>query len=120
MIKINSLKRELDIINSEGPILSLLTSNDNTAFLKSRLHDGSGYVCFAVNESSLKSYALSEVTLDELYQSSPDSNVVIENSDSTSEVPKITYVGNLTYGDALVNQLSEGLVSRRFKKDYGS
>lgn len=120
MIDLKTLNRELDIINSEGPILALYESPNKTPYLKSRLTNGEGYIYFIVDEDLLNKYANSEITLDSLYESSPNSKVIFQNSNSAKEFSKSDYLGKLVLGGAVLSNLTEGMVSRKFQQDYCS
>lgn len=99
-----------DLINSEGPILSL-HKNNRLLYLSSRLQDGSGRVYYATNETLLQDYIAGKCITQELLDKSPSTSFSIKHSsksiyDQVSAVLKKDFNQQIQCGDSFFTDLS--------------
>ena len=114
------LKKEDDLLNSEGTILGLYKL-DTKLYLGSYLKDGSGMVYYSTELSLLKKYFNSEIRLNQLYSESEDFIVARKYRDEVVSFLKQDLVNLIKCGDKLYSELSDALKNRDYEKRlYGS
>ncbi len=115
MVDIKKLKKEADILNSEGTILGLYQAQ-SVYYLGSYLTDGSGMVYYSIlSLSILKDYFNSKLTLKELYNDSKDFIVTTKFRKETASFIKEDLASLIKLGDKFYNELSVGLKNKEFE-----
>ena len=111
------LKKEYDILNSEGTILGLYSCNTRL-YLSSHLTDGSGTLYYSTNSDLLKKYLRSEILLKELFIKSDKFSFKPRQGRKVREIAKEDYIDLIQCGESYYAELSEGLKNEEFEKSF--
>ena len=117
-MKTKNLKRVFDIINAEGPILTLYKGSGNRLLLSSYLADGSGTVYYGTVKSLLGQFARSEITVEQLYTSSDDFLVKQINPEGEFTCLKEEFSGKLQNGESFFGQIYDDMKNLKFSQGY--
>ncbi len=111
------LKKEDDILNSEGTILGLYSCGTKH-YLSSHLNDGSGTLYYRTNWDLLKKYMGSEILLKELFLKSDKFSFKPRQGKVISEIDKEDYCNLIQCGESYYSELSDGLKNKEFEKSF--
>jgi hypothetical protein len=114
-LEINPIRlgRVKDLVNSDGPILSLHKYNGNL-YLSSHLKDGSGKIYYATNEVLLEEYLQGKITINNLLDNSPSIEFTIKYSvksvyNHILPIPKTEFKQEVQCGSSLFTELPSGM-----------
>lgn len=110
-MNIRNLRKRLDLINSEGPILALYETPTNELLLGAMLNNGGEVVYFGTNHENLFHFLLSEITLHELYNLNPDEMVYLSGKRKITSHLKLEFIDRLQCGNILYCDLPKGMGS---------
>ncbi|WP_323027545.1 hypothetical protein [Gelidibacter japonicus] len=119
MIDPRNLKKELDILNSEGTILGLYNDPKNNLFLGAFLKDGTGTVYFSVDIDSLKNYLQSKINLFDLYKTSDSFLIKHKFKKEVKTYLKEDFLDSLQCGTDFYKDIPESMKSVEFERKYG-
>jgi len=119
MIAPRNLKKELDILNSEGTILGLYSDPKNNLFLGSFLKDGTGTVFYSVDLDLLKSFSQSEMILSDLYIKSKSFLIKHKFRKEVKTYLKEDFLDSLQCGADFYKDIPESMKSEEFETKYG-
>lgn len=110
MININELKKKGELLNSEGPILTIY-HNKKDYYLGSHVSDGTGTIYYHVGIDNLKKYLQSNITLKELYLLSE--NVLVVNKFRNIETihTKEDFVDRVQCGESYFNKFGDDMAN---------
>jgi hypothetical protein len=110
MIKINQLNKIGELLNSEGPILSVYSVKKDY-YLASHVSDGSGTIYYSVELNDFKKYLRSEITLKELYLLSADVLILNKFRDVETVHTKDDFVDRVQCGEFYFNKFSDDIAN---------
>jgi hypothetical protein len=110
MIEVNKLNKKGELLNSEGPILTVY-ENKNDYYLASHVSDGSGTIFYSVELDNLKKYLRSEITLKELYLLSADVLILNKFRDVETVHTKEDFVNRIQCGAKLFREFSDDMAN---------
>ena len=119
MIDSRNLKKETDILNSEGTILGLYRDPKGNLYFGSLLKDGSGTVFYAVSENQLKDYLHSKMTLSSLYKESQSFLVKHKFRGEMKTYLKEDFVDSLQCGNDFYKNIPKSMKSKVIGDKYG-
>ena len=107
-----------DIINCEGPILSLYKGRGNALYLGATVIHSHERVIFSTTKELLRQYANSQISLHQLYLSSPDFLVKLHDGKQLLTCVKEEFEARLASGETLLEELEPGMVHDKFLKGF--
>ena len=120
MIDIDKLKKELDILNSEGTILGLYSDSKDNLFLESFLKDGSGTIFYSVDKNSLQRYSQSKIILSDLYAKSKSFLIRHKFRREVKTYLKEDFSDLLQCGNKFYRDIPESMKSEDFERKYSN
>lgn len=119
-LPISNLKRQYDILNSEGSILSLyIDSKNHDLYLSSFLHGTNGNVFYRTTEEQLKEFIRSELTIIQLFHKSTDIIVTRIFRNLEEKLLKDQFNFSFFEGDKHYRDFSSDCKSIEFEKYFG-
>ena len=115
-----NLKKELDIINSEGCILGLYYDKKNNPHFGSFLKDGTGTVFYSVTELQIKDYLKSKLTLIELFANSQTFLIKHKFRNEIKTYLKEDFSDMLQCGSDYYKDIPVSMKSGKIENKYGS
>jgi len=113
------MKKVLEILNSEGPILALFEKQQGEYVLGSFLEDGSGTLYYGITIEMLRRYIKSEVTLNDIFDLSEDFIVELKGRKQKALFIKEDFKGRLQRGSSYYKDIGDGMKSKEFEKMFG-
>ena len=120
MIDPGKLKKELDILNSEGTILGLYSDSKDNLFLGSLLKDGSGTVFYSVDLDLLRSFSQSKIILSDLYAMSKSFLIKHKFRREVKTYLKEDFSDSLQCGTKFYKDIPESMKSEDFERKYSN
>ena len=118
IFEIDTLHKELDILNSEGTILCLYSNKDQELILQASIKGDTKMIYFTTGRTALQDYAANKITLHELYIRSEDLLVRTVHGKEEEIAFKVNFDGQLQCGNFLYQDLAKGMKSRKFSKAF--
>jgi len=119
MIDPRNLKKEGDILNSEGTILGLYLDRKGNLYLSSFLKDGTGIIYYTVDLVLLKDYLQSKITLIDLYKKSSSFLVKHKFRKEIKTYLKQDFIESLQCGNDNYKDIPESMKSKSIEEKYG-
>lgn len=101
-----NLKKQLDLINSEGTILGLYHSIDNEIFVSSLMNDSDETIYFKVDDHEIRMYVNGYITLQELYNFSNNFFIVTKSGKVKKTYLFEQYECSLKFGNLCYDEIS--------------
>ena len=101
-----NLKKQLDLINSEGTILGLYHSTNGEIFLSSLMDDTEETIYFKVDDHETKMYVNGYITLQELYNFSNNFFIVTKSGKVKKTYLFKQYECSLKFGNLTYDKIS--------------
>ena len=118
IVELNTIRKEMDILNSEGTILGLYLSKDQELILQASIRGDTKLIYFTTDRAALEDYAANKITLHELYMRSEDLLVRTVHGKEEKIAFKVNFDGQLQCGNFLYQDLAKGMKSRKFVKAF--
>lgn len=107
MINPINLKKIEDIINCEGPILSIHRDPKNNFFISAKMQNEEGMVYFDTNKIRFKKYLNSAITLNKLFELKTSFLLKTKTGSAIKTFIAEDFKCNLIFGDILFKSLSK-------------
>lgn len=109
MINLQRLKKKIDLINSEGPILSILLDPKGNIVIMGLINKTLEEVYFYVNVGDLNMYVSSYIKLNDLFHSRESFFIKTKRADEIKTYLSKDYQCELSFGDKHYDEISESL-----------
>ena len=114
-----NLKKELDILNSEGCILGLYYDKKNNPHFGSILKEGSGTIFYSVSEIQIMDYLKSKLTLVELFANSKSFLIKHKFRNEIKTYLKEDFLDMIQCGKDLYKDIPNSMKSKEVETKYG-
>jgi len=119
-LPVPDLKKQFDILNSEGSILGLyFDSKKHDLYLSSFLTGTSGNVFYRTTAELLRRFIRSELTINQLFHKSPDIIVTRVSGNLRERLLKDHFSFSFFGGDKQYRDFNSDCKSKEFEKDFG-
>jgi len=109
MINLRRLKKKIDLINSEGTILSILLDPKDNIVIMGLIENTLEEVYFNVNIGDIKMYVSSYITLNDLFHSRDCYFLKTKNAGEIKTYFSEDYKCELSFGNHFYDNISESL-----------
>ena len=113
MINPRRLKKKIDLINSEGAILSILLNPKNNIIIMGLIEKTLEEVYFNVNIGDVKMYVSSFITLNDLFHSRDCFFIKTKNDGEIKTYLSKDYECELSFGNNFYDEISESLKPKK-------
>jgi hypothetical protein len=108
-IELNDLKRKIDLINSEGPLLSLFFDSKKNLILEGKSSETKESIFFKANIQDIKMYINSFISLNDLFNSRTCFVLKEKNENKVKSYLSKEYSCSLLFGNLFYDEIEKSM-----------